>query len=82
MRHKLQLWFGLASHHDRNAWLATLSRCGEPMKTRWLFAIGMLLIVMFNNGHMYLQGQARGPHLDELILILQSLRVLNGKAVE
>ena len=37
---------------------------------------------MFNNGHMYLQGQARGPHLDELIQILQNLRVLNGKAVE
>jgi hypothetical protein len=39
-------------------------------------------IYVFNNGHLCLQGQARGPHPDELIQILQSLRVLNGKAVE
>jgi hypothetical protein len=37
---------------------------------------------VFNNGRVYLYGEAYGPHPDELIQILQSLRVLNGKEVE
>lgn len=37
---------------------------------------------VFQNGRVCLYGGAYGPHPDELIQILQSLRVLNGKEVE
>ena len=36
----------------------------------------------FYHGDFRLNGQARGPHPDELIQMLQSLHVLNGKAAE
>ncbi len=36
----------------------------------------------FHSEHVGIQGDALGPSLEELISILESLRVLNGKAVE
>ena len=66
------------------AFCSSLTIDGEQFVGNFLYFPAPIFhsIYVFNHGHLCLQGQARGPHPDELIQILESLHVLNGKAVE
>jgi hypothetical protein len=66
------------------AFCSCLTIDGEQFMGNFLYFPAPIFhsIYMFTKGHLCLQGQARGPHPDELIQILESLHVLNGKAVE
>ena len=60
------------------AFCSSLTIDGEQFVGNFLYFPAPIFhsMYVFNNGCLYLQGQARGPHPDELIQILQSLRVL------
>ena len=63
---------------------SSLTIDGEQFIGNFLFYPAPIFhsIYVLSNGHRSLHGQACGPHPEELIQILQSLRVLNGKAVQ
>ena len=66
------------------AFCSSLTIDGEQFVGNFLYFPAPIFhsIYVLNHGHLCLQGQARGPHPEELIQILESLHVLNGKAVE
>jgi len=63
------------------AFCSSLTIDGEQFVGNFLYYPAPIFhsMYMFNNGRVYLYGGAYGPHPDELIQILQSLRVLNNQ---